>query len=851
MEPSPSQLAVTAPTELDTLFEIKQGAVQYEGCEKWVPEAVDLSVSPGQIIALLGPSGCGKSSISLTTNGLVPHSVPSVYRGSATVCGTEVAVGTIAEFATVVAMVQQDPDAQIVTTRVDQEVWFALENLCLPVEEIQSRTAQALEQVGLADYASQDPWELSGGQRQRLALACALAMKPQLLVLDEVTANIDPANAEEIYRLVAAQAKRGMGVLLIEHELDRILEHVDEVVAIDKNGQQIGRGEPREIFYGLFDELQNAGIWTPTPLRLAKAFPQLAARQPLTFDEALAALKEANLTGDDLLTFAKETSHRAGHKSEQPGLSIRCLDGGYRKVEVLHQVSFDAPAGAITAIIGANGSGKSTLMSSIAGLNHHVSAESFAVGDKPLKAGRPHRKIGYVFQNPTHQFIRSTVHDELAHSFQVSQKPPEEIEKQVNRLLKDFDLEEYAQSSPYQLSGGQQRRLSVATTMGEDRQVICLDEPTFGQDQRSTEQLNILMRRLADLGQAVILATHDMNLVSEHADHVVLIDGGKVVAEGTSEEVFTNEAALATGLQPPMIYRLATALDRGPVQRVLPKTVKPISRPKSASEQFFSHFDLRRHLGPLTSFLAIIPITIAVLIVAKPFLGFITMILATFGIVFFSGRGLRYTLGLSAGIWAFAVIMVIGTSFSYIPEYHGIGHPVSVGPITLDSVQLELSLAMGARIGGMLTLLIFSGATSDPKELVKALSKYFHLPVRITYAGVASISFAHRFTVEHQIIMTARKLRRTAGKAAIIAPITRWVGSIVPLMVNAVRHAENVSMAMDARAFGAHRKRTVIDEVRWSWMDTVFWLGAWAITAGLIWFLQSHDLIGGFYYGRY
>ena len=265
-------------------MEVEGLSVHYLGYEDWVLDAVDLTHLHGQVTAVIGPSGCGKTTLVRALCGLVPHCLPSEYAGSLRLAGTEVADATVSFLATHVAYVGQNPDASVVTRTVHDDVAFPLQNLCLPRSEITARVEESLRTVGLLGRVWDDPWQLSGGQRQRLAVAVALAMRPQLLVLDEPTSVIDATGRDEFYRLVSAMAEEGTGVIVIDHDLDPVLPVVDQVLALDARGRTIALGTPREVFTGHREELEDVGVWMPRALRRVPR--PTDAEPPLTCAEA-------------------------------------------------------------------------------------------------------------------------------------------------------------------------------------------------------------------------------------------------------------------------------------------------------------------------------------------------------------------------------------------------------------------------------------------------------------------------------------------------------------------------------------------------------------------------------------
>ena len=592
------------------LARLDRVSVRYAGTGTWVPQGVTLDLPAGTTTLLLGPSGCGKSTVTLTLNGLVPHSVPSDYRGSVLVGGQEVADADIAHLAGTVAMVMQDPDSQVVTTRVLDEVCYALENLRVPADRIEPRAMSALEAVGMGRFARASPWELSGGQRQRVVLAAALAVEPALLVLDEPTANLDPAGSADFYALLPVLKERGTAVLVVEHDLDELIGAIDHVIALDADGATIAVGPPDEVFGAHGRALAAAGIRLPTAVRLHQRLAARgllegaplqgagAPRVPLTLDDAARELAASRLgersaappdqgagegpdgdgsaaagprrdepgavgarnRGPDVADFPGEGARDGGAGPVLVARGLRAARGrGRRRHEVLHDVSLTVERGQILAVVGVNGSGKSTLLRALAGLERWTAGE-VSVAGRRRRPGRTGRAVTLVMQNPEHQFLERTVRDELAHGMRLEGDEEAAVERAVAGMLARFDLVDRAGANPFLLSGGQQRRLSVASVLGEHREAICLDEPTFGQDRRSAEALMARLHDVAADGAGLVIATHDMELAAEHADRVLVLAAGRVLAEGPAREVLADAPLLErAGLRPPALVALTRA----------------------------------------------------------------------------------------------------------------------------------------------------------------------------------------------------------------------------------------------------------------------------------------------------
>jgi len=576
------------------------------------PDGVTFEVRPGEAVLFLGPSGCGKSTLALATNGLVPHVVGADLAGRVLVRGRSTADHAPPELSRDVAMVFQDPDAQVVTGTLLDEVCFGPENLLLPVDVVLARAEDALRRVGLWERRDDDPAVLSGGGRQRLAIACALALGSPLLVLDEPTANLDPAGTEEVYAVLRDVVGRGdRAVLLVEHDLDAAVSLVDRVVVLDGAGRLVLDGPARDVLAGHADELAALGVWLPTAtlaaLRLRDA-GVLLDPVPLTPAELAAALDAAphlpdprpaaprptaphptgtaSLRPDPLPVGARGTAlprdEGRGAVPSAPAAPVLVVDRvtfrrgrGRDATPVLRDVSVAVGAGELVAVVGANGAGKTTLAQLAAGVlrprRGTLDGRLAVAGLDPTRADPRElaRHVGFVFQNPEHQLVTSRVDDELALGLRLLGAPEEEVAERVEDVLRRFGLAHLRDRHPFLLSGGQKRRLSVGTAIVCRPDVLVLDEPTYGQDRERAAELLDLLTALHREGTAVVVVSHDMQLVAEHATRVVALADGSVVADGAPADVLADEDVLhAAGLRTPPLARATRGLAHPAWRRV-------------------------------------------------------------------------------------------------------------------------------------------------------------------------------------------------------------------------------------------------------------------------------------------
>lgn len=730
---------------MTALLAIRGLAVRYPETERWVLDDVALEQYAGRVTAVIGPSGCGKTSLVRTACGLIPHCIPADYRGSVLLDDTEMAEAEVAQIATRIGFVGQNPDAAIVARSLHDEVCFPLQNLCLPSEEIERRTAEALDLVGLGDRLWDDPWVLSGGQRQRLALAVALAMKPVLLVLDEPTSTIDPEGREGFYRLLPPLIEQGMGVLVIDHDLDPILPVVDRVIALDGTGRTIADGDPNEVYHLHQEQLGAAGIWLPRALRSTVADPPALAE----------------LCRRDTVRYLAKTDGRwheiEGLATVEPGEIARCELSGFGVPGRSPVVSARFGGGELVALIGENGAGKTSLLSALAGAVRGSCGEAVIEG-VPVKVGDP--RVGYVFQNPEHQFVTSSVGAELAFDGLGAED--------VDRLLDQFHLAECRNQHPLTLSGGQSRRLSVATMVSAGKKLIALDEPTYGQDWANTCELMDFIHALRADGASVLMATHDLELAVEHATHIIALP-------------------------------LGAEQDRPPAPR---------PRPNGS---------LLGSLNPFTVLAAILLPLAFVIAHRDTTANLIIMALASLAMTG-SRSGRRRVLGSIAVVWLASALMTWAVSTVINPDlYTGIRSIGAPGQA-------------GTTIGALLGLVLVSGIATDPEAILRSATARLHCPYRLASAGTAALAFLTRFRGDFRLLRTARALRGVGRRWGPFAPVIRWVSSVIPLIIIAVQHGERVALSMDSRAFGAFDHRTELVHDPWRVRDMVVILVVWAAT---------------------
>jgi energy-coupling factor transport system ATP-binding protein len=472
---------------------------------------LSLQVRAGEVLLIAGPSGCGKSTLLRCLNGLIPTTYRGELQGTVQINGRDSHTMTLAEISQIVGNVLQDPERQIVASHVLEEVAFGLENQGLPVHEVIGRSEQTLDELHMLHLARRETFTLSGGEKQKLAAAGVLALLPQVLLLDEPLANLDPASAAEALALFRRLADAGRAVVIVEHRVEEVLSiRLDRVLLMDAG---------RIIYDGSAD-----GVGEFADPRAVKLPAPIAIRRLAELDAGAAAIE-----------------NRATAHTGTPLIELRDVEFGYTAESVLRGVSLQVYRGDRIALLGPNGSGKSTLVKQMIGLLRPRSGAVFLDGAPSAKisVAQAARLAGYVFQNPTHMLFAPSVREELAFGPRNVGQSEAEIARNSAEALALVDLAGYEDRPPLTLSFGQQRRLCIASVIAMRAQVLLMDEPTAGQDYRSYMQF---MDGILGLGvfAAQIFITHDLDLAISYANRVLLFADGQIVADGPPHEVLAR-----------------------------------------------------------------------------------------------------------------------------------------------------------------------------------------------------------------------------------------------------------------------------------------------------------------------
>jgi len=532
------------------LIKLRDFTFTYNGTVQPALQNVSLTIEDGEFILITGSSGGGKSTLCRCFNGLVPHFYGGIISGRAEVQGMDILRTPPKELATKVGMVFQDPENQLVTSNVEREIAFGLENLGFPISLIARRIEEALDTAGIANLRVRKHHELSGGEKQKVAIASVLALHPEVLVLDEPTSELDPQSAEEVLRLLERlNDELGITIIVVEHRLDRVVHLVDRVLVMNEGSIQ-ANGQPREVM-----NTDALGPGKPPVIRLM----QRLRVKGLKLGKLPLTVKEARLELQKVLRNISRSEFTDDRLYTKPVLKVDKLWFSYGDRAVLRNIKMTINKGEFTAIMGRNASGKTTLVKHLNGLLKPGKGRVIIGGidTSQHSVAELSRQVGYVFQNPNDHLFADTVEEEVAFSLRNQGSEEAQINKSVERILNQFRLARYRQSYPRNLSGGEKQRLALASVLVTRPKIIILDEPTRGMDYALKLELIGFLTDYCKRGNSVVMVTHDVETVAECADRVILLSEGRVVVDGNKREVLSKALLFS-----PQINRLAQALSR-------------------------------------------------------------------------------------------------------------------------------------------------------------------------------------------------------------------------------------------------------------------------------------------------
>ena len=738
---------------------------------------VDLDIAPGERVLVLGPSGSGKSTLMGGLAGLLGGAEEGEATGTLTVDGV-----APADARGRVGLLMQDPEAQVVLARVGDDVAFGMENLGVAREEIWPRVENSLEAVGLSVPLDHSTTELSGGQKQRLALASILAMGPGLLLLDEPTANLDPSGVAEVRAAVEAVVERtGATVVVVEHRVDVWASLVDRVIVV-ADGAIAADGPLDEVLAQQGDALRERGIWLP---------------------------------GDDVAAEVGPAPEVAPASSEAaPIASVADLTIGYdTSAPVRSGIDLTIERGVSTCIVGANGAGKSTFALTLAGLLPPLEG-TVEVETSDGTRGDPHEwsskqllgRMSMVFQEPEYQFLAATVAEELAIGPRAAGMSEEEIAPLVDEHLEALGLTALARANPMTLSGGEKRRLSVATALISAPELLILDEPTFGQDRGTWLGLVRLLRAALARGVTLVSITHDPAFVAAMGQRVV--DLGQVGTRGAIPADPADEAGAASA---------GNAHDRGAQagEKVAPKPSRGTGRSGARG--------LLARTNPVARVLALLVATTPLLMTIDP---------VSAGVALALELALMPLSGVSArSFFVKATPLLVAAPLGALSMllYASPGGTVywQFGPAAISDHSMWLALGIGLRMCAIVMPAIALLDRIDPTDMGDGLAQILHLPARPVLAALAGARMTSLMAADWKALERARRARGV-GDASRIRSFLRGSFS---LLVFALRRSGKLATTMEARGFGAQGTRTWARVSRLRAADAVLMVVAIALPA--------------------
>ena len=745
---------------------------------------VDLDIAPGERVLVLGPSGSGKSTLMGGLAGLLGGAEEGEASGSLTVDGV-----SPADARGRVGLLMQDPEAQVVLARVGDDVAFGMENLGVPREEIWPRVEESLSAVGLDVPLDHSTTELSGGQKQRLAMASILAMGPGLLLLDEPTANLDPSGVAEVRDVVASVVERtGATLVVVEHRVDVWASLVDRVIVV-ADGRIAADGPLRQVLEEQGEALRERGIWLPGDDVAAEVGP----------------VPEPAPASSEAAPIARVTDLTIGYDQDAP---------------VRSGIDLTLERGVSTCIVGANGAGKSTFALTLAGLLKPI-AGTVEVETSDGTRGDPHEwsskqllgRMSMVFQEPEYQFLASTVAEELAIGPRAAGMSEEEITPLVEEHMEALGLTKLARANPMTLSGGEKRRLSVATALISAPELLILDEPTFGQDRGTWLGLVRLLRAALARGVTLVSITHDPAFVAAMGQRVV--DLGSLGSRGGGEPRGCAESALASPLDEAdsgCASRTSIGSESGDSADAAANgntmgTEAPASAATAGATRMGAPASGRTPRRGLLTRTNPVARVLALLVATTPLLATIDPVSA--GVALALELALIPLSGVSArSFFLKATPLLVAAPLGALSMllYAAPGGRVywSFGPAAISDHSMWLALGIALRMCALVIPAIALLDRIDPTDMGDGLAQILHLPARPVLAALAGARMTSLMAADWKALERARRARGV-GDASRIRSFLRGSFS---LLVFALRRSGKLATTMEARGFGASRART-------------------------------------------
>ncbi len=515
-------------------IEIRDVSFKYEGSENFALHNINLNFNRGEIVLITGPAGSGKTTLCSCINGLVPHYHEGELTGEVLVRSYNTQKARIGGLASLVGMVFQDPESQLVTNSVTDEVAFGPENFGVPRQEINKRVEDSLKRTRLQGYEERQPHNLSGGEQQACVIAAIYAMQPQIFIMDEPLSNLDPEGRSQILNLVIDVAKkRGKTLVIVEHALEEVLPHVERVIILDQ-GEIIRDGSVSEVL-------------------TAGDIPYVFTRPAVTQLGEKFYLKPLPITPNEFYSeFNSSYELKKGRlvdkvdkpkKNDDVVINIQDVSFSYNQVNrVLDRVNLTIYAGELVAILGRNGSGKTTLVRHIIGLQQPDQGVVMVLGKDVSQTPTYElaQNVGFCFQNPNHQIVSFNVKDEMRFGLKAHNIEENEFDERIQEALEFVNLQDYLDAEVFDLGKGQKQRLALASVLTLKPSILIIDEPTTGQDPKMTEEIFEIIRRLNESGTTILMITHKIDYAAAYAKRAVVLQHGKVSFDGSIRDLLVD-----------------------------------------------------------------------------------------------------------------------------------------------------------------------------------------------------------------------------------------------------------------------------------------------------------------------
>ena len=544
-------------------IEIKNLTYSYPGASAPTLKDINLEIEKGDFLAIVGNNGCGKSTLCKVMNGLIPHFITGEFQGDVLVGGISTLESDIGTLAQKVGYVYQDFENQIVRPTVLDDASYACMNYGM--KDYKERGMKALELCGLTGRENDYVFQLSGGQTHLLALAGAVSLGPEVLILDEPIAQLDPRHADLIYEILKdLNENQGKTIIVIEHHTEYIGDYCKNVLLL-KDGRVEWKLPAREALSRV-EELQASNIFPPqvtlAAYELEKKGKIPSAREyPSTVEEGKKAFRRLTFRDQYMEYQIRQKKRETSVEYKHAAVSYRSVKGEPRKI--FEDLNLGITRGEKIALIGSNGAGKSTLMKMMTGLLKPSSGEVL-IKDISTRNAKPEnlsKYVSLVYQNPEYMFIKDSIENDI--SFAMKDRGIDNWEERTRQLLERFRLTELKDRDGRLLSGGQMRRASLAIGIALNPEILLLDEPTANLDIATRKEIMRTLNDMKDITETVMIATHDMQLVCEWAQRIIVLSQGRIIADGTRDQIFGDQEAVKTaGIRPPEIFTMGQALDK-------------------------------------------------------------------------------------------------------------------------------------------------------------------------------------------------------------------------------------------------------------------------------------------------